>query len=135
MSERVYVPIADVMTTSIHTIAATATVADAIALMREQNVSSLVVERRDQHDELAIIVVSDIASGVIAEKRAPERVNIYEIMSKPVFSLSAEMDIRYAVRMLVRFGLSRSVVIDHERMPIGIVTLRDMVLHERVLPA
>ena len=44
------------------------------------------------------------------------------------------MDIRYAVRLLARFRLSRAVVIDHDRMPIGIVTLRDMVLHERHAP-
>ena len=135
MNEHTYVPVGDLMTTDLHTIAATDTVADAVAMMREHHVSSLVVERRSDHDEYAIIVVSDIARGVIAENRAPERVNIYEIMTKPVFSLAAEMDIRYAVRMLARFRLSRAVVIDHDRMPIGIVTLRDMVLHERHSPA
>jgi signal-transduction protein with cAMP-binding, CBS, and nucleotidyltransferase domain len=131
MSEHVYIPVGDMMATEVHTIAATATVAQAVAMMRQYGVSSLMVERRDDHDEFAIIVVSDIARRVIAENRAPERVNIYEIMTKPVFSLPSEMDIRYAVRMLSQFELSRAVVIDHDRMPIGIVTLRDMVLHDR----
>ena len=131
MSEHVYIPVGEMMSTTIYKVAATDTVAEAIATMRQHNVSSLIVERRDDQDEFGIIVVSDIARKVIAENRAPERVNIYEIMTKPVFSLPVEMDIRYAVRMLSQFGLSRAVVIDHDRLPIGIVTLRDMVLHGR----
>jgi CBS domain-containing protein len=39
------------------------------------------------------------------------------------------MNVVYAVRLLVRFKLTRALVIDHDRNPLGIVTLRDMVLH------
>ena len=49
-------------------------------------------------------------------------------MTKPILALPAEMQVRYAVRMLTRFKLARALVIDHERRPLGIVTLRDMVL-------
>jgi CBS domain-containing protein len=38
------------------------------------------------------------------------------------------MRTEYAVRLLVRFKLSRALVVDHSRTPVGIVTLRDMVL-------
>ena len=87
-----------------------------------------VVPRRDADDEFGLILVSDIARSVIAENRAPERVNVYEVMSKPVLTLPSEMQARYAVRLLVRFGVSRAVVVDHDRNPVGIATLRDLVL-------
>lgn len=128
MSEKSYIKVSDVMTTSIKTIDATATVADAITVMRDAGVSSLVAERRDQSDEYGLIVVSDIAKDVIAENRSPERVNVYEIMSKPVLTVAADMNIRYAVRLLVQFGLSRALVVNEHRTPVGIATLRDMVL-------
>ena len=128
MSGKSYIKVSDVMTTTIKTIDATATVAEAIEVMRESGVSSLVAERRDASDEYGLVVVSDIARQVIAENRAPERVNVYEIMTKPVLAVAADMNIRYAVRMLVQFGLSRALVVDHERTPVGIATLRDMVL-------
>lgn len=128
MNGKSYIKVSDVMTTTIKTIDATATVADAIEVMRESGVSSLVAERRDASDEYGLVVVSDIAKQVIAENRAPERVNVYEIMTKPVLTVAADMNIRYAVRMLVQFGLSRVLVVDHERTPVGIATLRDMVL-------
>ncbi len=120
--------VSQAMTASVHTIDAMATVKDAIQAMREHGVSSLAVERRDAHDEFGLLVIADIAREVIAVNRAAERVNVYEIMSKPVVSLPADMSIKYAVRLLVRFELSRALVIDAKREPVGIVTLRDMVL-------
>lgn len=128
MTEKSYIKVADVMTTSITTIDATATVAEAIQVMRETGVSSLVAERRDESDEYGLIVVSDIAKHVIAENRSPERVNVYEVMSKPVLTVAADMNIRYAVRLLVQFGLSRALVVNAARTPVGIATLRDLVL-------
>ena len=128
MNGKSYIKVSDVMTTSIKTIDATATVADAIKVMCDAGVSSLVAERRDASDEYGLVVVSDIAKHVIAENRAPERVNVYEIMTKPVLTVPADMNIRYAVRLLVQFGLSRGLVVDQNRTPVGLVTLRDMVL-------
>ncbi len=128
MTEKSYIKVADVMTTTIKTIDATATVAEAITAMRETGVSSLVAERRDESDEYGLIVVSDIAKHVIAENRSPERVNVYEVMSKPVLTVAADMNIRYAVRLLVQFGLSRALVVNSERTPVGLATLRDLVL-------
>jgi len=128
MTEQSYIKVEEVMSTTIATIDATATVQDAVIKMRDTGVSSLVVERRDSSDEYGLVVVSDIAKRVIAENRAPERVNVYEIMSKPVLTVPKAMNIRYAVRLLVQFGLSRGVVVDEHRAPVGIVTLRDLVL-------
>ncbi len=120
--------VSQAMTASVHTIDAMATVKNAIQLMRTHNVSSLAVERRDENDEFGLLVIVDIAREVISKNRAAERVNVYEIMSKPVVTLPADMSINYAVRLLVRFELSRALVVDSARKPVGIVTLRDMVL-------
>lgn len=118
----------DIMTASVRTIEAMGTVADAIHVMREAKVSSLVVERRDEADEFGLLVISDVAREVIAKNRAAERVNVYEIMSKPVLTIPADMRVKYAARLLVRSGLSRALVVGDQREPVGIVTLRDMVL-------
>lgn len=120
--------VSDFMRTEVRTVDRLATVAEAMSIMRRHHVSSLVVPRRDGDDEFGLILVSDIASKVIADNRAPERVNVYEVMSKPVLTLPSAMQVRYAVRLLVRFGVSRAVVVDHDRNPAGIATLRDMVL-------
>ena len=128
MTDQKELLVSDVMTPSVQTIERTATVRDAIELMREAGVSSLAVERRDETDEFGLLVVSDIAREVIAENRSADRVNVYEIMSKPVITLPADMKIRYAVRLLVKFDLSRALVVDPTRTPVGIITLRDMLV-------
>ncbi len=128
MSEHIFTPVGDVMIRDVQTIGAMATVSEAIEAMSRAGVSSLVVERRGELDEFGLLVVSDIARKVIAANKSSDRTNVYEIMSKPVLSVPESMDIRNAVRLLVQFNLSRALVVDDHRSPVGIVTLRDMVL-------
>ena len=130
MSLKPELRVGDVMVTEVISIDGLATVSDAMALMRQHNVNSLVVNRRDDDDEIGLVLVSDIARRVIAPNRSSDRVNVYEIMSKPVWTVPPEMLARYAVRLLARFDISRAVVVDHDRNPIGIVTLRDLTLGE-----
>ena len=124
------VRVADLMSADVRSVDGLATVAEAMALMRRHTISSLVVNRRDGDDEFGLLVVSDIAAQVIAADRAPERMHVYEVMSKPVLTLPSDMQARYATRLLVRLGLSRAIVVDHDRNLLGMATLRDLVLAE-----
>lgn len=127
-ADKTVLRVKNVMTPSLHTISATATIKEAIDVFEANRVSSLVILRRDDTDEFGLVTVRDIATKVIAEGRAVERVYVYEVMRKPVLALEGDMNIKYAVRLLTRFGLSRAVVTGPDREPMGIVTLRDMVL-------
>ena len=102
--------------------------------MRNNSISSLVIDRRDERDEFGLVVVSDIAEKVIAQGRSLARTNVYEIMSKPVLTVDGAMDIKYALRLLGRFGLSRALVTDDGAL-VGIVTMRDMVFRYLEPPA
>ena len=109
MNEKSYPKVSEVMTPSPRLIDGLATVQEAVELMRGNNISSLVIERRHEGDEYGLIVVSDIADKVIAANLSPVRTNVYEIMSKPVLTLDGETDIKYAIRLLSRFGLARGL--------------------------
>ena len=127
MSGSVYASVRDVMTPSPKVIDGLATVKEAIALMREHRISSLVIDRRHKADEYGLVVVSDIANRVIGRDRSPSRTSVYQIMTKPVLTVACEMDIKYAIRLLDRFGVSRALVTEGGNL-VGLVTLRDMVL-------
>jgi CBS domain-containing protein len=103
------------------------TVQEALKTMIHVETKSLIVEKRDGNDEYGMVLISDIAKKVLAMDRAPERVNIYEVMSKPVLTVNPDMDIRYCARLFERFGLSRAPVVEHGKV-IGIVSHTDMVL-------
>ena len=126
MSERKHIQVHEVMTPMPVPVEGLATVREALNRMREAKVRSLVVERRRPGDEWGIVVVSDIANKVIARNRSLDRTNVYEIMSKPVLTVDASMEIKYAIRLLSKFGLSRTLVVDNNEA-VGFVTLRDMV--------
>ncbi len=128
MTDIPHIKVRQAMTTEVHLIDPMATVREAMTKMDEKKVGWLVVPRRDEKDELGIIGVINIADQVIAENRSLDRTDVYEVMIKPVLSLDGDMDIRYAVRLLTRFRLTRAVVVDQNRDLAGIVTLRDMVL-------
>ncbi|MBC6440667.1 MAG: CBS domain-containing protein [Rhodospirillales bacterium] len=128
MNDKTIIRVSDVMSTGFHAIDGLATVADAIRMMKQHSISSLAVNRRSKDDELGILAVADIATDVTARNRAPERVSVYEIMTKPAMTLPADMQTRYAARLLTRFHITRAIVVDRERNPLGMVTLRDLVL-------
>ena len=127
MSGSNYTSVQDVMTPSPKVIDGLATVEEAIALMRDRQISSLVIDRRHKGDEYGLVVVSDIANKVIGQDRSPKRTSVYQIMNKPVQTVDCEMDIKYAIRLLDRFGISRALVTESGNL-VGLVTLRDMVL-------
>jgi CBS domain-containing protein len=74
-----------------------------------------------------MVLISDIARKVLAKDKAPERVNVYEVMAKPVISVDPDMDIRYCARLFDRFHLSRCPVVENGKV-IGIISFTDMVL-------
>ena len=126
-SARNYIRVRNVMTPSPQVIDGLLSVREAIDLMRDTGVSSLVIEKRHDGDEYGMLSVHDIATEVIAENRSPERTSVYEIMSKPVLTVGIDMDVRYAIRLLTRFRLTRALVVEGGDM-VGIVTLRDLAI-------
>jgi predicted transcriptional regulator len=104
-----------------------ATVAEALAVLRERNAHFLIVAKRHEDDEFGIVMVADIAKQVLARNRSPERTNVYEIMSKPALAVKPEMDIRYCARLFDRFGISAAPVIDGDEIK-GIVAYDQLVL-------
>lgn len=122
------IQVSEVMVSDLQSIDGLATVADAVAIMQEHSISSLVVNRRNEDDEAGLIDVVGIAREVIAKNRSPDRVHVYEVMTKPVVTVPSTMLVRYAARHLVSLGISRALVVDQERDVVGMVTLRDLVI-------
>ncbi|MEJ2406101.1 MAG: CBS domain-containing protein [Candidatus Thiodiazotropha sp.] len=127
MNERTLVQVRDVMKSDFDLVDGMDTVQNALERMMHVETKSLIVKKRHENDEYGLVTLSDIARQVLAKDRAPERVNIYEIMSKPALSVSPEMDIRYCARIFSRFELSRAPVVENGEV-VGIVSYTDMVL-------
>jgi len=127
MNQREIIRVRDVMKSKFDMVDGMATVSEALQAMKHVDTKALIVNKRHEDDEYGIVLLSDIARQVMAKDKAPERVNVYEIMSKPVVCVDPDMDIRYCARMFDRFGLSRAPVVEKGSV-IGVVSYTDMVL-------
>jgi signal-transduction protein with cAMP-binding, CBS, and nucleotidyltransferase domain len=121
------VRVREVMKTELDVVDGMATVADALAHMKHRETKMLLVQKCHDDDEIGMLLVSDIAREVLARDRSPERVNVYEVMVKPVVSVDPDMDIRYCARLFDRLDLSRAPVIKNGEV-VGLVSFTDLVL-------
>lgn len=128
MSERAIVRVSDVMNANVVIVDGQVTVHDAVHAMRERDVAALIINKRDADDEYGMVLLSDIAKKVLALDRSPKRMNLYEIMAKPIICVRAAMDIRYCARLFNNFGLNYAPVLDNEQI-IGIVSNAEIALH------
>ena len=127
MSDKQITRVRDVMKADFDLVDGRMTVMEALNKMKHVETKTLIVDKRHEDDEYGMVLLSDVAKKVIGMDRSPERINVYEIMSKPVLSVDSGMDIRYCARYFERFGLTRAPVIDHGKV-VGVVSYTDMVL-------
>ena len=121
-------PVRDCMRTDVTEVDGRMDVLSALKVMKKVSATSLIVKRRDESDEYGMVLFSDIAKEVIAKNRAPERVNVYEIMAKPVLTVRPDMDIRYCARLFDNFGISHAPVVEDDKI-VGMVSYYLLVLH------
>ena len=128
MNSKVIVRVKDVMNPGVDLVDGMDTVAEVLKNSKHPETKCFIVDTRHENDEYGIVLLSDIAKQVLAKNKSPERVNIYEIMSKPVVCVDPEMDIRYCSRLFENFGLSRAPVVRNLKV-VGVVGYTDIVLH------
>lgn len=121
------VRVREVMKSGVDIVDGMTTVAAALKNMKHPDTRTLIINKRHADDEFGVVMFRDIAKRVLAPDLSPERINMYEIMSKPVLAVDPAMDVRYCIKLFDRFGLSRAPVIEDGRI-IGLVSYTDIVL-------
>ncbi len=128
MNKKNVIKARDVMRANYLEVDGMTTVAEALSRMRADQSRVAIVKKRNDNDAFGIVLLSDIAKMVLARDRAPDRVNVYEIMSKPVIPVEPDMDVRYVARMFDQFGLSNAPVLENGEV-IGIVSYEELVFN------
>ena len=127
MSLPAYIPVSQIMRKEVTFVNGRTDVFEALRIMKKVKATCLIVEKRSEQDEYGMLVFSDVAKEVLAKDRAPERVNVYEIMAKPIISVRPDMDVRYCARLFNNFGISHAPVIENDEV-LGIVSYYLLVL-------
>lgn len=127
MNNRKIVRVRDVMQKEYDVVDGMLTVKDALQAMKHPVNKCMIVEKRHADDEFGLLLISDVARMVLAQDRAADRVNVYEVMQKPVIAVDPGMNIRYCARLLDRFSITRTPVIENDKV-VGIVGFTDLVM-------
>ncbi len=115
----------DVMTQYVFYIDPDKTVAEAIKLMREEHLSSLIVNGRTPEDTWGIITRKDIVNKIVAPNKNPTEVKICEIMSKPLITVSPDLPVIEVAKILQSKGIRRVAVYDGNEI-VGLLSNTDI---------
>lgn len=126
------VRVRDVMRKEVLSIDGMSSAKKAADMMRDARVSELLVARRHDDDVWGMVTITDLVKKVIVPGRDGETVDVYEIMTKPIITVPANMDIRYAVRLMNRTRI-RSAPVEDMGEVVGMVTLSSLVLDNSLL--
>jgi signal-transduction protein with cAMP-binding, CBS, and nucleotidyltransferase domain len=106
-----------------------ASVRDAVQLMKEENVQALLIKKRNNADANGIITVYDIIKGVIIPNKTLDEVSVYEIMTKPVLSISAHLNVKYVPSLMFNYTVKVAPVEENGEY-IGIIDYRQFLFTE-----
>ena len=108
-----------------------ASIRDAVQLMKEKNVQALIIKKRNNADANGIITVNGIIKGVIIPNKTLDEVSVYEIMTKPVFSISAHLNVKYVPRLMYNYNV-RIAPVEENGEYIGIIDYTQFLFTELV---
>jgi CBS domain-containing protein len=115
----------DIMTGQVVMVEEAITVAEAVTLMNEKKVSSLIVNRLNEDDSYGIITRRDVVNKVVAEGLDPQKIQVSQIMTKPLLTISPNLSIKDVARLMMYTGVRRMPVFDGHQI-IGIVSNSDI---------
>ncbi|MEO1374118.1 MAG: CBS domain-containing protein [Cyanobacteria bacterium J06635_10] len=114
----------EIMTKDVVTVSGSATVAEAVKLMKEKGLRALVVERRSDNDPYGMVTETDIIYKVAAYGKDPKEMRVYEIMTKPCIAINPELGVEYVARLFANTRIRRAPVIKGSL--IGVISISDI---------
>ena len=123
--------VGEIMTRKVIAVPPSSNVMEAMHLMHQQGITSVLVEPGDSTD-WGIMTMRDVLRRIVNANRAPEEVLVGEIATRPLIYISADTSLRDCSALMLEKNIRRTVVQEEDR-PIGIVSDTDIfqVVEER----
>jgi signal-transduction protein with cAMP-binding, CBS, and nucleotidyltransferase domain len=90
----------------------TATLKEAMSLMKKSEMKFVVVDKRTDDDAYGILTQKNILKSVIIEKGDIDLINVYDVATKPALSVSRFLNIKHAGKMILNHHIKQILVID-----------------------
>jgi CBS domain-containing protein len=113
----------DVMVREVITVDENSTVKEAVDIMNEFQIGSLIVLERGK--AMGIVTERDFLKRVIAEGKDIMTTKVKEIMTIPLVVVEPSTDLEEAVKLMFQSKIKKLAVVDANKL-VGIVTLTDI---------
>jgi len=115
----------EIMTSPVVTVPASMTIEDALHLMREKKIHSVVVEPERPGAAYGIMTQRDVLRKVVAADRPLFHVTVSDLMSSPLITVSPDTTIKQCSIIMLDANIRRAVVMKGGRL-VGIVSDTDI---------
>jgi CBS domain-containing protein len=102
------------------------TVRDAMKNMKDNTVRSVIVQKSGVSGAYGILTFKNILETIVAEEGDIDLLNVYDVATTPAISISANIEVKYAARMMVSQSIKRLLIIDNNELQ-GILTMSDII--------
>ncbi|AIJ05288.1 signal transduction protein with CBS domains [Methanocaldococcus bathoardescens] len=75
---------------------------------------------------VGIVTITDIIKHILLEKVPPEDVEVYEIATKKIITISPDTSIEEALEIMKKYGVSKLPIVDKGKI-VGIVTENELI--------
>jgi signal-transduction protein with cAMP-binding, CBS, and nucleotidyltransferase domain len=111
---------------NIITISSLESVRNCLQIMQERKVKSIVVEKDNPHDAFGIVTYTNILNAIFAQDGDMDLLNVYDIATKPIIQVSADLNIKYAAQMMINNNVNRLIVTGNGDL-LGLLSMNDIV--------
>ncbi|MGD2150417.1 MAG: CBS domain-containing protein [Desulfobacterales bacterium] len=115
----------DLMQTNVKTVRKDVNLLAATKMMRDFNVSSLVVEPENDGDAFGVITRKDIVEVMVMDPSGMISFAVDDVMTKPAFTVSTGLSISNCHQMMRMVGVRRLPVVDGTQL-VGIISNADI---------
>ena len=109
----------DIMEKNVITIEHDKTALDASTILREKEISFLVIMKEDK--PTGIVSERDIVRKIAAEDLKPSKIDLENIMSKKFKWVTPDTEIEFAVQKMLNNNIRRLIVLENESL-VGVIT-------------
>lgn len=114
----------EIMTRDVVTISGSATVAEAVAKLKEKGLRALIVVPRSDEDPYGMVTETDIIYKVAADGLDPKKMKVFQIMTKPCVVVNPELGVEYVARLFSQMKIRRAPVISGGLL--GVISVSDI---------
>lgn len=115
----------DVMVRDVVTVSPLAKIREAMSLMKQHGLKSLVVEQQNPHDAWGLITYTNIVKTIVAEGGDIDLLNVYDVCARPALSVGENLALKHVASLMSDNRVKRLLVLRDNEL-LGFISMDDI---------